>query len=114
MNITNLERLKIEIKGIALSNAEIHIYLAENGLYQHDAYNATSNSNKRAIYAAALSALESIANNPSMMKSIKVDDMTVSEFHDNLMKRIDQLEGKIRTMPKDDDGSGTGYFLMYN
>lgn len=112
----NKQRLELEIKGITLEDNEIIVYLMENDLVATEAYNPKSNTNKRNIYSTALSILESLANNPSMMKSIKVDDMTVSEFHENLMKRIDQLEGKVRDMPLDDDGSGTGgsYFIMYN
>ena len=114
--MNNKQRLQLEIKGITLTEDEINVYLLENGLTASDTYNAQSNTNKKNIYAAALSILESIANNPTMMKSIKVDDMTVSEFHENLMKQIDQLDNKVRTMPSNDNGSGTGssFFIMYN
>ena len=114
--MNNKERLQLEIKGIELTDTEIDVYLLENGLVATDIYHPESNSNKKSIYATALSILESIANDVSLMKTIKVDDMTVSEFHDTLMKRIDQLDDKIRTMPTDDNGSGDGasYFIMYN
>lgn len=107
----NLQRLQMEIKGVELQHDELGIYLSENGLEPFTEYVATSNSNKKAIYSTALSVLESIANNPTMMKSIKVDDMTVSEFHENLMKRIDQLESKIRVMPSDNNNSSI--FMLY-
>lgn len=110
--MNNLQRLEMEIKGIDLSQEELIVYLSENGLNATDDYVATSNSNKKAIYSTALSVLESLANNPTMMKTIKVDDMTVSEFHDNLMARIDQLERKIRTMPADTTNDST-IFMLY-
>lgn len=114
--MNNKERLQLEIKGIKLTENEIDVYLLENNLNASDVYNPQLASNRRAIYATALSVLESTANNPTMMKSIKVDDMTVSEFHENLMKRIDQLQDKINKMPIDDNGSGNSasYFLLYN
>lgn len=113
--MNNKERLELEIRGIELEDAEIDVYLLENNLLATDEYDALSASNKKKIYSTALSILESLANNPTMMKSIKVDDMTVSEFHENLMKRIDQLEGKIRDMPTDDNTGGSGgWFIFYN
>lgn len=102
----------MEIKGIELSQQELSIYLEENGLNGQDNYKTQSNSNKRAIYKCALSILESIANNPTLMRTIKMDDMTVSDFHDNLMNRIDSLERKIRTMPSNDNHNGST-FLLY-
>ena len=114
--MNNMQRLLMEIKGIEYSEAELSIYLSEYELEPLTAYVPTSNTNKKAIYSTALSVLESVANNIDMMKNIKVDDMTVSEFHENLMKRIDQLENKIRTMPMDsEDGSNTdsSIFMLY-
>lgn len=113
--MNNIQRLQMEVKGIDLNQEELIIYLAENGLKPFTEYVATSNVNKRGIYSTSLSVLESIANNPEMMKNIKVDDMTVSEFHENLMKRIDQLEDKIRNMPSTDNESGmdSPIFMLY-
>lgn len=111
--MNNMQRLQMEIKGITFTEDELSIYLAENDLIPNDAYIPTSNNNKKAIYSTALSVLESLANNPEMMKNIKIDDMTVSEFHENLMKRIDQLESKIRNMPIDDSGNGNSIFMLY-
>lgn len=112
--MNNMQRLLMEIKGITFTDDELTIYLEENSLNPIDPYVPTSNNNKKAIYSTALSVLESIANNPEMMKNIKVDDMTVSEFHENLMKRIDQLEDKIKGMPTDGNTSdGTAIFMLY-
>lgn len=109
--MNNIQRLQMEIKDITIDDNELIIYLQENGLHPHQAYDATSHSNKRGIYASALQVLESIANNPTMMSAIKIDDMTVSTFHENLMARIDQLERKLRTMPKSD--SNSNIFMLY-
>jgi len=84
------------------------VYLAENGLEAHAEYNPLSMT---AIYSTALGMLESVANNPTTMKAIKIDDMTVSEFHENLMKRIDQLTYKVRTMRT--DNSNSDVFMLY-
>src|SRR5699024_8160158 len=100
--MTNLQRLLLEIKGIQLQQDELSIYLQENNLQAHEAYNAESATNKKNIYATALSILESLANNPSGMKSYKLDDMTISQFHENLMSRIDQLERKVRKLKTDE------------
>lgn len=109
--MNNLQRLEMETKGIELTQQELIIYLQENGLEPHEQYNALSPSSKRSIYQTALSILESLANNPELMKNIKMDDMTVSEFHENLMTRIDQLERKIRTMKT--DTTSTDVFMLY-
>lgn len=110
--MNNLQRLQMEIKGVELQQDELIIYLSENGLEPFKEYIATSNSNKKAIYSTALSILESLANNPTLMRTIKVDDMTVSEFHENLLARIDQLERKIRTMPSSDNND-SNIFMLY-
>lgn len=110
-SMNNLQRLQMEIKGVDLEQDELNVYLLENGLEPFKEYNHTSNDNKKAIYKTALSILESIANNPTLMRTVKVDDMTVSDFHESLMNRIDQLERKIRQMPIDNQNSSI--FLLY-
>lgn len=109
----NIQRLQMEIQGIELSQNELSIYIEETGLQPHDEYNSSSQSAKRNIYLAALSILESIANNPSSMKNYKHDDMTVSDFADNLQNRIDQLERKVRTM-RTDEQPDSNYFMLFN
>ncbi|WP_052737772.1 Gfo/Idh/MocA family protein [Bacillus sp. SA1-12] len=78
--MTNLQRLQLEVRGINLSQEELTVYLMEADLTPHTEYNPSSATNKRNIYRAALSILESIANNPSTMKNYKEDDMSVSDF----------------------------------
>ena len=114
--MTNIERLEMETKGITLSPTELQVYLAENGLVDSENYNPASNTNKRNILKTALSILESIANQPQLMKSYKQDDITVSQFHENLMARIDQLERKIREIPNDEKiyEDGASFFYMFS
>ncbi|MBE2919782.1 hypothetical protein HPK02_13370 [Anoxybacillus flavithermus] len=111
--MTNLQRLLLEVQGINLDQNELAVYLAENNLNPHDEYVPSSATNKRNIYKTALSILESIANNPKLMKTYKLDDMTVSDFHENLLNRIDQLERKIRQM-KTDEQEQTNVFMLFN
>ncbi|WP_026677766.1 hypothetical protein [Fictibacillus gelatini] len=111
--MTNLDRLKLETKGINLDQSELTIYLQENDLQPFDEYNPQSATNKKNIYRSALSILESIANNPSTMKNYKDDDLSVSDFHDNLMNRIDQLEVKIRSMKTDEQIKNESNFFMF-
>jgi len=87
--MTNLERLKIEIKGICYPDNEISVYLQENGLDPNAEYIPSSNANKKAIYLTALSLLESLANQPQLMKAYKMDDMTISDFTESIQSRID-------------------------
>ncbi|MGE8037763.1 hypothetical protein B1B04_12450 [Lysinibacillus sp. KCTC 33748] len=109
--MNNLQRLQLETKGIDLEQNELMVYLAENGLDAYLEYNPQSMTDKKAIYSTALSMLESVANNPTLMKAVKIDDMTVSEFHENLMKRIDQLTFKVRTMRT--ENSNADVFMLY-
>jgi len=46
------------------------------------------------------------------MKDYKHEDMTVSQFHENLMSRIDQLERKIRTLKTDEQLENDSNFFM--
>lgn len=110
--MTNLERLALETKGINLTEEESSIYLLESGLSPNEQYNPSSATNKRNIYRAALSILESIANQPSTMKDYKEDDISVSQFAENIQNRIDQLERKIRTM-KTDEQSDSNFFMLF-
>ncbi|WP_117017568.1 hypothetical protein [Aeribacillus pallidus] len=112
--MTNLQRLLLETKGIDLDQNELIVYLEENGLQPFDEYNPQSATNKRNIYKTALSILESIANNPSLMKAYKLDDMTVTDFHENLLNRIDQLERKIRSMKTDEQEQTGNVFMLFN
>ena len=68
--MTNLQRLMLETRGIDLDQNELAVYLEENGLKAHDEYNPSSATSNRNIYKTALSILESIANNPSLKRSL--------------------------------------------
>lgn len=110
----NIERLKMEVRSITLTDDEWNVYLLENGLTPIEAYDASSILNKKKLYLSALSVLESLANDPVGMKSYSLDDMTVSQFHENLMSRIDQLQNKIDNLRTDEvDTSGSGIFMLY-
>ncbi|MGE8079243.1 hypothetical protein [Peribacillus loiseleuriae] len=108
----NLERLELETKGIKLEQEELSIYLQENDLEPFAEYNPQSATSKKNIYRAALSVLESIANDVSRMKAVKLDDMTVSDFSDSIQSRIDQLERKIRQLKTDDQLQNESSFFM--
>lgn len=110
--MTNLQRLLLEVKGINLSQDELTVYLMEADLKPHSEYNPQSATSKRNIYRSALSILESIANNPSTMKNYKEDDMSVSDFAENVQSRIDQLDRKIRSMKTDE--SDSNFFMLFN
>ncbi|WP_217581064.1 hypothetical protein [Lysinibacillus sp. GbtcB16] len=109
--MNNMQRLEMEIQGIELPQEQKIIYLEEVGLLPFSDYDTKSNSNKKSIYECALSILEGIANNPQLMKEVKLDDMTVSKFSDSIQQRIDALQKRIRQMP-DDNSDGTGWFLF--
>jgi hypothetical protein len=104
----NIDRLKMEIKGVNITDEEIIIYLQENDLKDTDTYDPNSKTNLKNIYRTALSILESIANNPTGMKNYKTEDISITHFQNNLMQRIDYLNRKIRLMPDDDDISSDG------
>jgi len=110
--MNNLQRLEMETKGIDLEQNELIIYLQENDLQPFEKYNPQSATSKKLIYQSALSVLESVANNPSHMKDYKHEDMTISQFHENLMSRIDQLERKIRTLKTDEQLENESNFFM--
>lgn len=113
--MTNIDRLKMEIEGISQTDDQLNIYLQENELTPTDEYSPTSKTNKKNILRTALSILESIANNPNLMKEYKTDDITISQFSDNLNNRIDSLDRKIRLIPDDDntftDGASFNYIF---
>lgn len=109
--MNNLQRLQMEVS-IQLEQDELTVYLHENGLQPFDEYNPQSATNKKQIYQSALSILESIANNPQNLKNYKLDDMTISDFADNLMSRIDQLERKIRSLKTDEQLQNESNFFM--
>lgn len=112
--MNNLQRLQLETKGINLEQDELVIYLQENNLQPFVEYNPQSATSKKSIFQSALSVLESIANNPTTMKSYKMDDMTVSDFHENLLSRIDQLERKVRTLKTDEQiQNETNFFMLF-
>lgn len=115
--MNNQSRLEMEIKGITLIPEEMDIYLEESGLEPLAEYVPTNKAQTRKIYEAALSILESIANQPQLMKSMKYDDMTVSQFHENLMARIDQLENKIRKMKIEESKAANqngSFFMLFD
>ncbi|OMP66890.1 hypothetical protein [Domibacillus epiphyticus] len=113
--MNNIQRIELETKGIILSQNELSIYLEEVGLNPTVEYMPYNESNKVQIYQAALSILESVANNPTLMKSVKLDDMTVSDFADSIQSRIDQLERKVRTMKQNiQSANESSVFMLFD
>ncbi len=113
--MNNLQRLQMEVQANKLPQENFTIYLEESGLKPFDEYKPASPINKKLIYKAALSVLESIANDTSLMKNIKHDDMTVSDFSDNLNSRISALENKIRKMSNEEkQASESSFFMLFN
>lgn len=96
--MNNLSRLKLETPNLSIPDEQLSIYLLENSIVPEADYIPIDKSNQIAIYSCALSVLESLANDPNLMKSYKTDDITVSEFAENIQSRIDQLTTKIRSM----------------
>lgn len=111
--INNRERLFLEIQGIELSPEEGLIHLEESGLDPDAEYNPSSPTSKRGILKTALSMLEALANNPTLMRTYKADDMTITDFATNLQNRIDQLERKIRQMSINDNGDSS-FFMLFS
>lgn len=110
----NSERLTMEI-GITIPEEQLTVYLAEEGINGSDNYEPSSQANKRKIYSAALAVLNSIANNPNNMKAYKEDDISISEFAENIQSRIEQLERKIRMMSVTDTESNySNTFMLFN
>lgn len=116
--MTNLDRLKMSIKGIDFTDDELSIYLQENSLNSTDTYTPTSNTNKKNVLRTALSVLQDVANQPQLMKTFKLEDMTISQFSENLQNRIDNLEKEIRKISDDDNvssnNSGSNFVYMFN
>ncbi len=111
--MNNMDRLKMEIEGITLEDDKLTIYLEENNLIYNEEYTPKSNSAKKNIYRTALAILESIANNPTYMRNLKNDDMSITQFSENLNNRIDSLTRKIRLMSDNDSDDGTGASFVY-
>lgn len=112
-NLNNIDRLKMEIEGIDIEDDKLNVYLEENNLVATEEYSPSSNINKKNIYRTALAILESIANNPTYMRNLKNDDMSITQFSENLNNRIDSLTRKIRLMSDNDSDDGTGASFVY-
>lgn len=112
---SNLDRLKMEIKSIQMNDTELTIYLNEAGLFATDEYNPSDKGNTIKIYESALGILESVANDTNLMKTYKMDDISVSNFHEQLMKRIDQLSDKIIKLKRDEmKKNESNYFVLWS
>lgn len=110
--MTNLQRFNIELGDMAEKiNDDIkQVYLMESDLDFNSEY---VKENKVNIYQATLSFLNSLANNPRMMKSYKTDDFTISSFAESIQNRIEQLEQSIRKM-KIEQKNKSDFFILFN
>ena len=112
--MTNLQRLNLEINiNGAYTDEQLGVFLQENGLDATEDYDPNSNTNKKDIFKTALSILEAIANDPQFMKTYKTEDMTITDFADNLQNRIDALERRIRLLPDDYEVYNDGATFQY-
>ncbi|SFM46905.1 hypothetical protein [Salibacterium qingdaonense] len=111
----NIERLKMEIKGIDFSDSELKIYMEENGLKSSGTYDTSDKENHLSILETALSVLESEANNIEGMKDYQKNDLQVSSYNDALMQRIDQLNEKIRKVKMElDTNNDSDFFMLFS
>lgn len=112
--VNNLYRLGMAVQGIDLKLKNYQL-LRRSKSDPYQEYDASSNINKRQIYSVALSIVESTANNPTLMKSYRSDDITVTDLAESIQNRISQLEYKIRMMPTNDDKSKTtNTFMLFS
>lgn len=110
-----IDRTKLELSNISLTDDELTIRIQESGISNPtDDYNPASNIDKKAIYSTVLSILESIANDPQQMRSIREEDQSISDVSANLQNRIDQLNRKIRMMDSsDDENINSSFFSLF-
>lgn len=112
--MTNLQRLKTELRlstQTGLTDEELTIYLLENNL---DALSDYTVSNKLNIQRTSVDVLSAIANDINLMKSYKTEDISVSEFSDNLQNRIDQLTRSIREAEYKAENSGATVSYLFS
>lgn len=111
--MNNLERLKLEIS-FDFPVETLKIYLQENGLEPEAEYTAT-NSSKKAVYTTVLQVLKNVSQDIRLMKNYKTDDLSVTDFHENLMQRIDNLERDLRMMSVSDESSNSNssVFMLF-
>lgn len=115
LEMTNLQRLKMELKGISLTDDEYKMFLMENNLTPTETYNPISSSNKKALYNSALSALEMIANDVTNMSNYKMENVSNEKFHENLMNRIRYLQEKVRQTKTDEQAwKDTDSFMLFD
>lgn len=91
-----LERVRMELQGIDADTETLTVYLLENGIL--DPLVEYQASEKRSILKTVLNVLESLANDPNLMKNYKLDDVSVTQFHRNLSNRIETLKREISNM----------------
>lgn len=110
-----IDRTKLELQNITLTDDEITIRLQESGISDPSTdYNPSFNTDKKAIYTTVLSILESIANDPQQMRTIREEDQSISDVSANLQNRIDQLNRKIRMMDSsDDENNDSSFFSLF-
>ncbi len=114
--MNNLSRLKMETANSSIPDEQLSIYLLENSIDPVAEYIPTDKANQIAIYSCALSVLESLANDAQLLKNYKQDDITVSEFAENIQSRIDQLTTRIRIMKAEklkEDQPQTNTFMLF-
>ena len=91
--MSNFDRIKLEITGITVTDAELTIRLQENGLIAATTYDPQSKSNQKSILKSALSVLEAAANNVEKYYSYGSDGLNInnSRFADQIQLRINSL-----------------------
>lgn len=112
--MTNLDRLKRELGNTdGFQDEELTMYLEENSLEGLSDYDTKSRTNRRNILKTTMSILESVANNPTLMRAYKTEDISIFQFHDNLMDRIESLRRKINLMADDEEIYQDGATFVY-
>lgn len=121
--MTNYDRLVIEIgsdTSSAFASGTLITFMQETGGFTATSatatYNPTNKTDTRNILKAGLIVLETFANDINLMKNYKSEDITITQFSENLQNRIDQFDRKIRLLPDTDDvyTDGASFSYMFN
>ncbi len=112
-NVTNLDRLKIELSNKQYYEDTVLImYLAENDLIDTGIY--IKDTMQKQLLQTVYDIMQSLANNIDLFRSVETEFTTTGQAYQYLEKRMNDIEKRMLTIPDTNGVKDSCFNFMYH
>ena len=99
--MTVIERLKMELQKVYLTDAEYTVLLSENTLTDSVTYDKATMQAK--LLQTVIDVLQIVINDVDIMRMVETEFATTNDAYNHLRQRIEDLKDRIISIPATDE-----------